>query len=638
MIAFALRRLLAIVPTLLVVATLSFVLLRLLPGGPFDAERAVPAEVARALDARYHLDEPLLRQYARWLGDLVLRGDLGPSYRYPNRSVGEIVALSLPVSWRSARWPWLFALALGVPLGVLGAARRGTRRRHRRVGRRGAGLSIPRFVLGPLLVLVFSLTLYLLPAARWETWRHMVLPVICAGLPTAAYVARLTQAGVVEVLRSDFIRTARAKGLGERAVLFRHALRGGLLPVVSFLGPAASGLLVGSLVVEKIFDVPGMGRYFVEAAQNRDYNLVLGVTLVYGAVVMTLNASADVAHAALDPRVRLRDAVTRAGRARALHPSGLWPTPRTACARTAPSSSPPRSSRDGPRVLLVPWLSPHRYDRADLALGATPPSWSHWMGTDYHGRDLLARVFFGGRVSFAVGLVATLVSFGIGVTWGGVAGYLGGRADAPMMRVVDALYTLPLLPLVILVMVFFGSDKTALFRAFRAVLGLFVAHPDDPSYLPVFQIVLVFAALGGISWLTMARIVRGQVLALREQPFVEAARSIGAGHATLSSATSSQRARAHPRVRGADRPRGDDDRGVPQLPRPGHAGAARRASGSSRRSGPRRWTSTRGRSSSRRGCWRSRSSASTCSARACATRSIRGRGCFHKQASTGVTR
>ena len=182
---------------------------------------------------------------------------------------------------------------------------------------------------------------------------------------------------------------------------------------------------------------------------------------------------------------------------------------------------------------LVPWLSVHRYDRADLALGPTPPSWSHWMGTDYHGRDLLTRVFFGGRVSFTVGAVATLVSFGIGATWGGVAGYLGGRADAVMMRTVDALYTLPLLVLVILVLVFFGGDDTALYRAFKACLGLFAAHPEDPSYRPVFQIVLVFLALGAISWLTMARIVRGQIMALREQPFVEAARSLGAGHVTL---------------------------------------------------------------------------------------------------------
>ena len=188
-----------------------------------------------------------------------------------------------------------------MPLGVLGATRRGehgwTRLATSAAG--ALGISVPRFVLAPLLVMVFSLRLYLLPAARWDSWRHMVLPVICAGVPTAAYLARLTRAGMIEVLRSDFIRTARAKGLPEHMVIWKHALRGGLMPVVSFLGPGASALLVGSLVVEKIFDIPGMGRYFVEAAQNRDYNLVLGVTLVYGVLVMTLNALVDVAYAAL---------------------------------------------------------------------------------------------------------------------------------------------------------------------------------------------------------------------------------------------------------------------------------------------------------------------------------------------------
>ncbi|MCC6551495.1 MAG: ABC transporter permease subunit [Polyangiaceae bacterium] len=182
---------------------------------------------------------------------------------------------------------------------------------------------------------------------------------------------------------------------------------------------------------------------------------------------------------------------------------------------------------------LVPELSAWRYDKADLKLGATPPSWQHWMGTDYFGRDLMARVFFGGRISFAVGVVATLVSFSIGVSWGGIAGYFGGKVDAIMMRIVDALYTFPFLVLVILLMVFFANDRTFLYRAFRAGLGVFVADPSDPSYFPIFQIVIVFAALGAISWLTMARIVRGQVISLRNQPFVEAARSIGAGHAAL---------------------------------------------------------------------------------------------------------
>ena len=183
--------------------------------------------------------------------------------------------------------------------------------------------------------------------------------------------------------------------------------------------------------------------------------------------------------------------------------------------------------------VLVPELSAYRYDRADLSIGAQPPSMRHWMGTDYFGRDLMARVFFGGRISFAVGIVATLVSFAIGVSWGGIAGYFGGKVDAVMMRIVDSLYTFPFLIFVILLMAFFANDQTFLYRAFVAGLDVFVEDPRDPAYFPIFQIVIVFLALGGISWLTMARIVRGQVIALRNQPFIEAARSIGVGHASL---------------------------------------------------------------------------------------------------------
>lgn len=183
--------------------------------------------------------------------------------------------------------------------------------------------------------------------------------------------------------------------------------------------------------------------------------------------------------------------------------------------------------------LFVPWLSTYAYDRADLSVGPTAPSLSHWMGTDYFGRDLMARVFFGGRVSFAVGVVATCVSIVIGVAWGGVAGYFGGKVDAVLMRIVDVLYTFPFLIVVILVMVFFANDKSPLYHAFRVGLGLFSSHADDPGYFPVFQIVVVVGALGLVSWLTMARIVRGQVIALRSQPFVEAARSLGVGHTAL---------------------------------------------------------------------------------------------------------
>lgn len=303
---YTVKRLLAIVPTLLVVVTLAFFALRFLPGGPFDRERAVPAEIQAALDARYHIDEPLRVQYWRWLSDLALRGDLGPTFRYPNRTVNEIIAASLPVSATLGVLALIFALAVGVPLGILGATRRGTVTDGVVTGASLLAAAVPSFVLAPLLVLVFALDLHLLPAARWDSWRHAVLPVICTGLPAAAYFARLTRAGVIEVLGARFIDAARARGLPEHLVIVRHALPGGLLPLVGYLGPAASGLLVGSMAIEKLFDVPGMGRYFVEAAANRDYNLVLGVTIVYGVLVMALNTAADLAHGLLDPRVRLR--------------------------------------------------------------------------------------------------------------------------------------------------------------------------------------------------------------------------------------------------------------------------------------------------------------------------------------------
>jgi oligopeptide transport system permease protein len=302
---YVLKRLLSILPTMFLVATMVFVLVRLAPGGPFDQDRAVPAEVKRAIEAKYHLTDPLWRQYGEWLGDLVLKGDLGPTFKYPNRSVNEIIGLSLPVSMELGVMAMLTALAIGIPLGVIGAIRQNTWKDTLAMTTAMLGVSLPRFVLAPLLVLLFSLKLYWLPVARWESWRHMILPVICAAAPMAAYVARLTRGGMLEVVRSDFVRTARAKGLGERRIIVRHALKGGLLPVVSFLGPGFSGLLVGSLVVERIFNIPGMGRYFVEAALNRDYNLVVGVTLVYGFLLVTFNAVVDVAYHFLDPRVEL---------------------------------------------------------------------------------------------------------------------------------------------------------------------------------------------------------------------------------------------------------------------------------------------------------------------------------------------
>ena len=305
MATFVIRRILSLIPTLFVIVTVLFFLFRFAPGNFYDNEKALPPEVLKNIRAQLGLDQPLHVQYLSWLGRLVTEGSFGYSAKYPGRTVEEIIGLTLPVSMQLGFFAMLTALAIGVPLGIIGAVRQNSWKDSLAMAAALLGISVPRFVVGPLLVLVFSLQLYLLPVARWESWRHMVMPVLCAALPMAAYIARLARAGMLEVIRSDFVRTARAKGLSERKVITRHALKGAMLPVVSFLGPGFAGLLVGSLVVEKIFDIPGMGRYLVEAVQNRDDTLFLGVVTVYAVLLTASNAAVDIAYKYLDPRVEV---------------------------------------------------------------------------------------------------------------------------------------------------------------------------------------------------------------------------------------------------------------------------------------------------------------------------------------------
>lgn len=305
MLAFTLRRLLAAVPTLFALIVVSFFVMRAAPGGPFDTERALPPEVEAKLISTYHLDEPLPMQFARYLGALA-RGDLGPSFQYHDWSVNELIAAGLPVSVRIGAWSIALGLVVGVSLGTFAALRRDSAADHAAMGVALAGISIPTFVTAPLLVLVFAVWLGWLPAGDYGggSWRHLVLPVAVLALPQVAYVSRLVRGSLVEVLRSDFIRTARAKGLPERTVVWRHALKPALLPVVSYLGPAAAAVLTGSLVVEQVFSLPGVGRYFIQGALNRDYTLVMGVVVFYGALVIALNWLVDIAYGWLDPRVR----------------------------------------------------------------------------------------------------------------------------------------------------------------------------------------------------------------------------------------------------------------------------------------------------------------------------------------------
>ena len=300
--AYVIRRLLELIPTALIIVLGSFALVRLAPGSPFSSEKEIPPEIRRQLDAKYGFDRQLPEQFIRYVGNL-LRGDLGPSTKYPQRSVNEIIADGFPVSLTLAGVALVWSLLLGITAGIIGAVRQNTAWDHAAMAAALVGISIPSFVLGPLLVLLFALRLHLLPPAGWGDLRHVFLPGLTLGTIYAASIARLTRGGMLEVVRSDFIRTARAKGLSERLIIWRHMLKGGLLPVVSYLGPAIASMLTGSVVVEKIFNVPGIGTYFVDAAFNRDYFLVMGIVLLYAFFLLLLNLVVDVIYGFLDPRI-----------------------------------------------------------------------------------------------------------------------------------------------------------------------------------------------------------------------------------------------------------------------------------------------------------------------------------------------
>ena len=301
----AIRRLLQGLPTLLVLVTLVFFMMRLAPGGPFDRDRALLPEVEAALQAQYQLDQPLWRQYLGYLQDLA-RGDLGPSLQYSGYRVSELIAQALPVSLQLGTGALLLAVLLGVTGGLLAARHPGGMTDRALMTLAASGLAIPNYVVAPLLILLFAVTLGWLPAGGWRpgALADAVLPIVALALPQAAYLARLMRSSLAEVLQMPYIRAARARGLPEHRVLWVHALKPALLPVLSYLGPAAAGLLTGSVVVEQIFNLPGLGRYFVQAALNRDYTLVLGVVLLYGALIVLFNFVVDLLYSRLDPRTR----------------------------------------------------------------------------------------------------------------------------------------------------------------------------------------------------------------------------------------------------------------------------------------------------------------------------------------------
>ncbi|MCG8576552.1 MAG: ABC transporter permease subunit [Flavobacteriales bacterium] len=301
---FILRRILETIPVLWAVATITFFMLRMAPGGPFDDERQVSPEVLKTLRAHYGLDKPLMAQYGDYLVNL-LKGDLGPSFKYPGRSVNEIIQTAFPKSMELGFYSMVIALILGLLMGVIASLRPNTFLDYAPSSLAMVGICLPTFVLGPLLVLVFALKLKWFPYPGWDTPATKVLPSLTLGAYYAAYIARLTRAGMREVLTQDFIRTARAKGAAARVVILRHALKGGILPVVSFMGPAFAGLVAGSFVIETIFNVPGLGKHFVTSAFNRDYTMVLGLVLFFATLIVVFNTIVDIVQVWLNPKLKL---------------------------------------------------------------------------------------------------------------------------------------------------------------------------------------------------------------------------------------------------------------------------------------------------------------------------------------------
>ena len=303
---FIIRRLISLVPTLFLIVTFSFFIMKVAPGGPFSAERNPPPEVLANINKVYHLDEPIPKQYVRYLGNM-LRGDLGPSFRYKDYTVNDLIGNTMPNSLILGITALCSALFFGLLVGLISAVKRNSIADYASMSIAVIGISVPLFVVGPLLMLLFAVKLKWLPTSGWITGRQglktLVMPALALSLPYFAYIARLSRASVLEVLRSDYIRTAYAKGLSYPVVLFKHALKGALLPVISYLGPAFAGIITGSVVIEKIFLVPGLGTFFVQSALNRDYTLIMGTVVMYSVILILMNFVVDILYAVIDPRI-----------------------------------------------------------------------------------------------------------------------------------------------------------------------------------------------------------------------------------------------------------------------------------------------------------------------------------------------
>ncbi len=308
MLWYVLKRLLGAIPTLALLITIAFFLIRIAPGGPFDSDKELPPEILKSIQAKYHLDESLPKQYIRYLTNIA-QGDFGPSFAYKDFTVTELIAKGFPVSLTIGGLALLLAIIIGISLGVLAAVNQNTWLDYVLMSSAMTGISIPNFVVAPLLILLFAIYNQWLPAGGWSggNWVNLILPVVALSLHYIAYIARIMRGSLIEILKQDYIRTAKAKGLSPSTIIIKHAIKPALMPVISYLGPAAAGILTGSVVIEKIFGIPGLGQYFVQGALNRDYTLVMGVIIFVGVLIILFNLIVDILYAWLDPKIQLEN-------------------------------------------------------------------------------------------------------------------------------------------------------------------------------------------------------------------------------------------------------------------------------------------------------------------------------------------
>lgn len=303
MLRYTLRRFVSILLVLWVVATGTFAIMHAIPGGPFTSEKELPPEIMKNIEERYHLNDPLWKQYVDYMKNLVV-WNLGPSYKYEGRTVNDIINDGFPVSAQLGTLAIAAALMLGIPLGIVAALHRGRLLDNFVMALGTIGYSVPSFIMATLLMVIFAVWLRVLPAAMWGTWKQAIMPTTCLMFLPMAFIARMTRSSMIEVLEQDYIRTARAKGLSERAVIYKHALKNAIMPVVSWVGPLAAGLLTGTFVVESIFAIPGLGRHFTTSIYNRDYTVIMGTTMFYSIFLVTFNFLVDVLYGFLDPRIK----------------------------------------------------------------------------------------------------------------------------------------------------------------------------------------------------------------------------------------------------------------------------------------------------------------------------------------------